>query len=64
MQHFTSSQWLLPPPPYTVVIPGHKFVVLVEQKKDVAMAARNGSGWRRAAKLHDWLAPNRSAYNL
>jgi exodeoxyribonuclease V alpha subunit len=42
---------------YTGVTRGKKLVVLVGQKKAVAIAVRNVSGRRRWSKLNEWLAP-------
>jgi exodeoxyribonuclease V alpha subunit len=42
---------------YTGVTRGKTLVVLVGQKKAVAIAVRNVSGRRRWSKLHDWLRP-------
>src|SRR4026207_2054076 len=42
---------------YTGVTRGKKLVVLVGQKKAVAIAVRNVSGRRRWSKLSEWLAP-------
>jgi exodeoxyribonuclease V alpha subunit len=41
---------------YTAVTRGKKLVVLVGQKKAVAIAVRNVSGRRRWSKLNEWLA--------
>jgi exodeoxyribonuclease V alpha subunit len=41
---------------YTGVTRGKKLVVLVGQKKAVAIAIRNISGRRRWSKLNEWLA--------
>ena len=41
---------------YTGVTRGKKLVVLVGQKKAVAIAVRNASGRRRWSKLSEWLA--------
>jgi ATP-dependent exoDNAse (exonuclease V) alpha subunit len=41
---------------YTGVTRGKRLVVLVGQKKAVAIAARNASGRRRWSKLNEWLA--------
>src|SRR5271157_5153261 len=41
---------------YTVVTRGKQLVVLVGQKKAVAIAVRNVSGRRRWSKLNEWLA--------
>ncbi|MBU2769215.1 ATP-binding domain-containing protein, partial [Acidithiobacillus ferrivorans] len=40
---------------YTAVTRGKRLVVLVGQKKAVAMAARNESGKRRWSKLREWM---------
>ena len=42
---------------YTGVTRGKRLVVLVGQKKAVAIAVRNVSGRRRWSKLGEWLAP-------
>src|SRR5213075_578867 len=42
---------------YTGVTRGKRLVVLVGQKKAVAIAVRNVSGRRRWSKLHEWLRP-------
>jgi exodeoxyribonuclease V alpha subunit len=42
---------------YTGVTRGKRLVVLVGQKKAVAIAVRNASGWRRWSKLGEWLCP-------
>jgi exodeoxyribonuclease V alpha subunit len=52
-QHYTMLQRNLL---YTGVTRGKKLVVLVGQKKAVAIAARNASGRRRWSKLNEWLA--------
>ncbi|WP_306755471.1 ATP-dependent DNA helicase [Paracoccus actinidiae] len=52
-QHFTMLQRNLL---YTGVTRGRKLVVLVGQKKAVAMAVKNVSGRRRWSKLDEWLA--------
>jgi exodeoxyribonuclease V alpha subunit len=44
---------------YTGVTRGKKLVVLVGQKKAVAIAVHNVSGRRRWSKLNEWLASNR-----
>jgi exodeoxyribonuclease V alpha subunit len=44
---------------YTGVTRGRKLVVLVGQKKAVAIAVRNASGRRRWSKLGEWAAANR-----
>ena len=41
---------------YTGVTRGKRLVVLVGQKKAVAIAVRNASGRRRRSKLDEWLA--------
>jgi exodeoxyribonuclease V alpha subunit len=45
---------------YTGVTRGKKLVVLVGQKRAVAIAVRNVSGRRRWSKLHEWLRHNPS----
>jgi exodeoxyribonuclease V alpha subunit len=45
---------------YTGVTRGKKLVVLVGQKKAVAIAVRNVSGRRRWSKLQEWLRPKPS----
>jgi exodeoxyribonuclease V alpha subunit len=45
---------------YTGVTRGKKLVVLVGQKKAVAIAVRNVSGRRRWSKLAEWLRPDRA----
>ena len=42
---------------YTGVTRGKRLVVLVGQKKAVAIAVRNASGRRRWSKLAEWLRP-------
>ena len=42
---------------YTGVTRGKKLVVLVGQRKAVAIAVRNASGRRRSSKLAEWLRP-------
>jgi hypothetical protein len=44
---------------YTGTIRGKKLVVLIGQKKAVAIAVRNVSGRRRWSKLSEWLNPQR-----
>ena len=51
-QHYTMLQRNLL---YTGVTRGRKLVVLVGQKKAVAIAVRNVSGRRRWSKLAEWL---------
>src|ERR1700716_2117131 len=46
---------------YTGVTRGKRLVVLVGQKKAVAIAVRNVSGRRRWSKLGEWLRPHRHA---
>jgi exodeoxyribonuclease V alpha subunit len=46
---------------YTGITRGKKLVVLVGQKKAVAIAVRNVSGRRRWSKLSEWLKPQRAA---
>ena len=43
---------------YTGVTRGKRLVVLVGQKKAVAIAVRNVSGRRRWSKLAEWLRPS------
>ena len=45
---------------YTGVTCGKRLVVLVGQKKAVAIAVRNVSGRRRWSKLREWLIPDLS----
>ena len=45
---------------YTGVTRGKKLVVLVGQKRAVAIAVRNVSGRRRWSKLQEWLRLNQS----
>jgi hypothetical protein len=45
---------------YTGVIRGKRLVVLVGQKKAVAIAVRNVSDRRRWSKLQEWLRPSPS----
>ena len=52
MQHYAMLQRNLT---YTGITRGKKLVVLVGQKKAVAMAVRNASGRKRCSKLCDWL---------
>jgi exodeoxyribonuclease V alpha subunit len=54
-QHYTMLQRNLL---YTGVTRGKRLVVLVGQKKVVAIAVRNASGRRRWSKLNEWLAVN------
>jgi exodeoxyribonuclease V alpha subunit len=42
---------------YTGITRGKRLVVLVGQKKAVAIAVRNVSGRRRWSKLDEWLRP-------
>jgi exodeoxyribonuclease V alpha subunit len=51
-QHYTMLQRNLL---YTGVTRGKRLVVLVGQKKAVAIAVRNVSGRRRWSRLHEWL---------
>jgi exodeoxyribonuclease V alpha subunit len=44
---------------YTGVTRGKKLVVMVGQKKAIAIAVRNVSGRRRWSKLSEWLASKR-----
>ena len=43
---------------YTGVTRGKRLVVLVGQKKAIAIAVRNVSGRRRWSKLQEWLRPD------
>ena len=52
-QHYAMLKWNLL---YTGVTRGKRLVVLVGQKKAVAIAVRNASGRRRWSKLDEWLA--------
>ena len=52
MQHYAMLQRNLI---YTGITRGKKLVVLVGQKKAVAMAVRNVSVRKRCSKLRDWL---------
>jgi exodeoxyribonuclease V alpha subunit len=45
---------------YTAITRGKQLVVLVGQKKAVAIAVRNVSGRRRWSKLAEWLCPGPS----
>jgi len=45
---------------YTGVTRGKRLVVLVGQKKAIAIAVRNVSGRRRWSKLQEWLRPGPS----
>lgn len=51
-QHYTMLQRRLV---YTAVTRGKKLVVVVGQKKALAMAVRGGSGARRWSKLREWM---------
>jgi exodeoxyribonuclease V alpha subunit len=42
---------------YTGITRGKKLLVLIGQKKAIAIAVRNVSGRRRWSKLAEWLAP-------
>ena len=53
-QHYTMLQRNLL---YTGVTRGKRLVVLIGQKKAVAIAVRNVSGRRRWSKLGEWLGP-------
>ena len=55
MQHYMMLQRNLL---YTGVTRGKKLVVLVGQKKAVAMSVRNASSKRRWSKLNEWLSSN------
>jgi len=43
---------------YAGVTRGKKFVMLVSQKKAVAIAVKDASGRRRWSKLNEWLRDN------
>ena len=45
---------------YTGLTRGKRLVVIVGQKKAVAIAVRNVSGRKRWSKLREWLAPDQS----
>ena len=47
---------------YTGITRGKRLVVLVGQKKAVAIAVRNVSGRRRWSKLAEWLSLVRSSH--
>jgi exodeoxyribonuclease V alpha subunit len=49
---------------YTGITRGKKLVVLVGQKKGVAIAVRNASGRRRWSKLSEWLNPQRKSASV
>ena len=53
-QHYATLQRNLL---YTGVTRGKRLVVLVGQKKAVAIAVRNVSGPRQLSKLGEWLGP-------
>jgi exodeoxyribonuclease V alpha subunit len=55
-QHYTMLERNLL---YTGVTRGKKLVVLVGQKKAVAIAVRNASGPRRWSKRNEWLGHDR-----
>ena len=59
-QHYTMLQRNLL---YTGVTRGKKLVVLVGQKKAVAIAVRSTSGRRRWSKLHEWLETSRGGFH-
>ena len=42
---------------YTAVTRGKQLVILLGQKKAVAVAVKNVSGRRRWSKLREWLSP-------
>jgi exodeoxyribonuclease V alpha subunit len=46
---------------YTGVTRGKRLVVLVGQKKAIAIVVRNVSGRRRWSKLAEWLRPSSSS---
>ena len=47
---------------YTGITRGKRLVVLVGQKKAIAIAVRNVSGRRRWSKLDEWLRPGASSH--
>jgi exodeoxyribonuclease V alpha subunit len=47
---------------YTGVTRGKRLVILVGQKKAIAIAVRNVSGRRRWSKLDEWLRPGASSH--
>jgi exodeoxyribonuclease V alpha subunit len=49
---------------YTGITRGKRLVVLVGQKKAIAIAVRNVSGRRRWSKLDEWLRSARRAHRL
>jgi exodeoxyribonuclease V alpha subunit len=49
---------------YTGITRGKRLVVLVGQKKAVAIAVRNASGRRRWSKLREWLQPTATTEKL
>jgi exodeoxyribonuclease V alpha subunit len=57
-QHYTMLQRNIL---YTGVTRGKRLVVLVGQKKAVAIAVRNVSGRRSWSKLAEWLRPGPAA---
>ena len=48
---------------YTGVTRGKRLVVLVGQRRALAIAVRNGNGRRRWSKLGEWLVPGRTGPN-
>ena len=42
---------------YTGLTRGKKLVILVGQRKAIAIAVKNESGRRRWSRLNEWLAP-------
>jgi len=49
---------------YTGITRGKRLVVLVGQKKAIAIAVRNTSGRRRWSKLREWLKVSMGAQNF
>jgi exodeoxyribonuclease V alpha subunit len=49
---------------YTGITPGKRLVVLIGQKKVIAIAVRNVSGHRRWSKLREWLTLSMGDRNL
>ena len=58
-QHYAMLQRNLP---YIGVTRGKRLVVLIGQKKAIAIAVRNASGRTRWSKLWEWLSPGVSKH--
>jgi hypothetical protein len=52
------------PPTSFILSRGRAAVVLVGQKKAIAVAVRNVSGRRRWSKRQDWLQPSSGKFSL